>query len=181
MIAEFCETHGLEYFITGSVASSVYGMYRNTHDVDVVVMLPRWRVRDLREAFPESDFYLSEEAACDAIDRCGQFNIIHQLTGLKIDVIIPEESAFAESRLIRARPIEVAPGVTAVLASPEDVILNKLLFYRLGRSQKHLNDVANILKIRGESLDRRYLDEWALRLGVVDEWQAVLQPPLFPP
>lgn len=180
MIASFCESHGLAYFVTGSVASSVHGMYRNTHDVDVVVVLPSRWVGDLRAAFPETDFYLSEEAARDAIVRTGQFNIIHQFTGLKIDVIIPPKGDFTESRLLRARPMEVAPGVTAMVASPEDVILNKLVFYRLGRSQKHLSDIANILKIRGETLDRRYLEEWVLRLEVAEEWQAVLQPPLFP-
>jgi hypothetical protein len=181
MIAGFCSEHGLEYFVTGSVAGSVWGMYRTTHDVDVVVVLPRWRVRDLRRAFPESEFYLSEEAAADAIARCGQFNIIHQFTGLKIDVIIPEESAFTESRLARARPTEVAPGITAMLASPEDVILNKLIFYRSGHSPKHLSDIANILKVRGEMVDRKYIEQWAAKLGVVDEWTAVREPFLFGP
>ena len=121
MIAGFCETHRLKYFITGAFSS-----------------------------------------------------------GFLLYGIVPEQSAFTESRLERARPLEVASGVTAMVSSPEDVILNKLLFYRLGRSQKHLNDISNILKVRDASLDRKYLDEWALRLGVVDEWQAVLQPPLFP-
>lgn len=53
------------------------------------------------------------------------------------------------------------------------MILKKLLFYREGRSDKHLRDIAGVIKISGEELDWADLDHWAELLAVADLWQAV--------
>jgi hypothetical protein len=59
-------------------------------------------------------------------------------------------------------------------ASPEDVIVKKMLSYREGGSEKHLRDIAGVLRMQGESLDRGYLQSWVERLGLTDIWQAIL-------
>ena len=46
-------------------------------------------------------------------------------------------------------------------------------FYREGGSEKHLRDIAGILKISGNTVDRNYISEWAQRLGLTDIWNAV--------
>ena len=60
----------------------------------------------------------------------------------------------------------------AYFASPEDVILKKMEFYHEGGSEKHLRDIAGMLKIRGEQVDRSYISEWAQKLGLEDVWAA---------
>jgi hypothetical protein len=57
--------------------------------------------------------------------------------------------------------------------SPEDVILNKLLFYKEGGVDKHARDIAGVLRISGDSLDVNYLNTWAKQLGVEDELAAI--------
>lgn len=109
------------------------------------------------------------------MEHGSQFNIIHVLSGLKADLILPDDSGFSESRLVRARRTEAAPGRFVMMSSPEDVILKKLEFYRLGGSDKHLRDIASMMKISGETFDRAYLDHWALRLGVQVEWGTMKQ------
>ncbi len=52
--------------------------------------------------FPAPEFYVSTEAARQAAASCGQFNIIHPESGLKVDVIIPADTPFNRSRLARA-------------------------------------------------------------------------------
>jgi hypothetical protein len=70
--------------------------------------------------------------------------------------------------------VTLSPDQNAQVAAPEDVILGKLVYYRDGGSEKHLRDIAGMLRLSGEMIDRTYLDEFARRLGVVDMWEAVL-------
>jgi hypothetical protein len=57
----------------------------------------------------------------------------------------------------------------------EDVILKKLEYYQEGGSEKHLRDIAGVLKIQGDKIDRQYVAEWAGRLGVAEVWELVVQ------
>jgi len=172
-VAAVCEHMRLPYFVTGSVASMAWGEPRHTQDVDVVVELPSWRVREFCAQFPEPEFYVSVEAALEAVSGTSQFNIIEPANGVKADIIAFRGRPHDEACLSRARRIEMSGTGTVMVSSPEDVILHKLLFFREGGSEKHLRDIASILKISGSRLDGRYLDDWALRLGVVADWQAI--------
>ena len=78
------------------------------------------------------------------------------------------------SRLARARSLHPAADYVAFFSSPEDVILMKLDFHRKGGSDKHLRDIAGVLRISGEQLDRAYLDSWARDMGLDEIWQALL-------
>jgi hypothetical protein len=52
--------------------------------------------------------------------------------------------------------------------------LGKLVYYRDGGSDKHLRDIAGILKFSGDLVDRDYVSRFAKQLGVADTWQSVL-------
>ena len=85
-VIQTLEDAGIEYMITGSVASSLQGEPRSTHDIDLVVVLQRSMVEKLAEAFPSPDFYLSEASILEAIDTGGMFNIIDTNEGDRIDL-----------------------------------------------------------------------------------------------
>jgi hypothetical protein len=139
----------------------------------VVADLGDEQVPELMARFPFPEFYLSEEAARAAIEGRRQFNIIHPASGLKIDVIIPKGDEFDESRFARVRRMKAAQDTEAAFASPEDVIVKKLVCHREGGSEKHLRDIAGILKISGEQLDLEYIERWATALGVADTWKQI--------
>lgn len=170
---EALERLGLRYFVTGSMATIFYGEPRFTNDIDIVVDLPPARIADFCAAFPAPEYYLSEESVRRAVARRGQFNVIHPASGLKIDVMVPDDSAFNRSRFARRNRLHPAPDFEASFAAIEDVILKKLEYYREGSSDKHLRDIASMLKVSGAAVDREYLEEWAERLGVADLWHAV--------
>lgn len=173
MIDEVFTRLRLPYFVTGSVASSFYGEFRSTRDVDVVIELPSWTVRELCAEFPAPAWYVDPEVVAHAAAEPGMFNIQHIPSGLKLDMIVFAGTPFDESRLFRARRIEIPNIGSAMFSSPEDVILKKLEFFKMGRSDKHPQDIAGMLKISGAEIDRAYIDYWASRLGVVDEWSAM--------
>lgn len=172
---EALERLGLRYLVTGSVATIFFGEPRFTVDIDIVVDLPPERIGDICAAFPPEEFYLSEETVRRAVRNRGQFNIIHPSSGLKIDIMIPAGTPFDRSRFGRAQRVRPGPDFDAAFASPEDVIVKKLEYYREGGSEKHLRDIAGVLRISGEAIDRSYIKEWAERLELEEIWQIILE------
>jgi hypothetical protein len=64
------------------------------------------------------------------------------------------------------------PGSGEVaIASPEDVIISKLVWRRESQSDKQWRDILGILKVQQEKLDFGYLREWVERFGLENDWQ----------
>lgn len=165
---------GCPRFTTGSVASMVYGEPRFTNDIDIVVRLDERKARAIAEAFVGDDWYVSPEAAVDAVRRRGMFNIIHVPSGLKVDLIVAPNDPYDTARFARVRSIRMPDGRMEPFSSPEDVILKKLAFFREGGSDKHLRDIATIVAVQGApALDWEYMALWAGRLGVEAEFERV--------
>ena len=172
-IIETLERLHADYLVTGSVASMAYGEPRLTNDIDIVAGIDESHICGLMAAFPQGEYYISEEMIRQAIQEQGQFNIIHPASGLKVDVMIKENTPFEQSRFGRIRRIFPAESYQANFASPEDVIIKKMESYRAGGSEKHLRDITGILKISGEEVNCDYIAEWARRLGVIEVWESV--------
>jgi hypothetical protein len=164
----------IEHMVVGSMASMAYGEPRLTRDIDLVVNLAAEQVDPLCDAFAEPEFYVSHEAAREAVRQGGQFNVIHPSSGNKIDLIIARKDAWGQSQLARRKAITILPGLTATAASPEDVIVGKMWYYHDGEHEKHLRDIVSMLRISGDEIDRDYVGHWARELGLFDVWQAVL-------
>ena len=161
------------YFVTGSVATSLYGEPRDTMDVDIVADLREEHVPALCARFASPEYYLSEDAARQAIRHKSQFNILQSDTGLKADIMVPEMNAFNRSRFKRAREWPTSKNVRAFYTSPEDAIIKKMDFFREGGSEKHLRDIAGILKISPEDVDKEYVTRWARDMDLTDIWELV--------
>lgn len=168
------ERHSLPYAIVGSFASGIWGEPRFTQDIDIVIRLSLEQVRPLCDEFPAPNFYVSEPAARDAVVRCSQFNIIHPASGNKIDFMIAGSGAWPTQQLMRRKRLQIFSDQGASVASPEDVILGKLVYYLDGGSDKHLRDIAGILQISSGLIDRDYISKFATEFRVADIWQAVL-------
>ena len=168
------EKLGINYFITGSIASIFYGEPRFTNDIDVVAVITEAHVAGLLKLFPEDTFCLSEDAMRTAIKNSKQFNIIYPASGLKVDVIVSKKDSFDTSRFQRIKKISPADKSFANFSSPEDVIIMKMKYYKEGASEKHLRDITSMLKISGDSIDTDYIHQWAGRLGIEEIWQAIV-------
>jgi hypothetical protein len=165
----------LPYAIVGSVASIAYGESRYTHDVDILIELPESKAGELCAAFPAPEWYVNEAAVKEALLSRRQFNVIHTLSGNKADFIIPRRTPWGSQQLSRRREITVTPNLKGFAAHPEDVILGKLLYFREGGSDRHLRDIAGMLQVSGDQIDRDNVARWAEDLGVLDIWQRILE------
>lgn len=157
---------GIGYMVTGSIASSLQGEPRSTHDIDIVVNLPRSKAHELAGAFPAPGYYLDEEAVAEAISGRGMANLIDTVSGDKVDFWLLTDEPFDQSRFARKYHEELF-GMRIAVSAPEDTILMKLRWSRLsGGSEKQFTDAVRVYEVQYGRLDVDYLREWALKLGL---------------
>lgn len=171
-VLERCE---IEHILVGSWASGAYGEPRFTQDIDFVVQLPREKAALLCAAFGSPPYYASREAIVEAMQRRGHFNIIHMPSGVKVDFSVAKNDTWTRGEMARKRRVKVLPDREGWVASPEDVILSKMLFYQEGESEKHLRDITGILKVQGDAIDRAYIERWVDALDLRDTWRILLR------
>ena len=163
------ERCGIEYFLGGSLASSLQGEPRSTNDVDLVIRLTEAAVEPLVAALgPEFD--ADPDALRRAARERGSWNVFYVPLVTKLDLFVLRDAPFDVSEFSRRRRVEVRPGRTLFVKSPEDTVLRKLLWYRAGGSvsDRQWRDVVQVLRQSAAQLDGGYLDAWASRLGITD-------------
>lgn len=172
--------NGLEipYLIGGSMASSVHGTPRSTQDVDFVAEIRLEQV-DAIVAALEGDFYVDGEMIRDAIRRRSSFNVIQLATMVKVDVFSRGIGRWPDEEWSRREPADIWPDTgqqPVQVASPEDIILQKLRWYEAGGrvSDHQWTDVLGVMKVQGERLDIAYLRRWAADLGLADLLESAL-------
>jgi hypothetical protein len=170
-VTHIFEQLGVAYLIGGSLASALHGMVRTTQDADIVAEMRLEHLPPFVLAL-QGEFYVDDEMIAEAIQRHSSFNIIHRETMFKVDVFVPRQRPFLESQLARAQKqtFSFESEISAKFASPEDTILSKLEWYRLGGevSERQWRDILGVLKTRTGALDLNYLHQWANELKVND-------------
>ena len=189
------ERLGAPYYIGGSLASSAYGVARATLDAALVADLQPTQVSRFVAAL-QSTYYVDDTAIREAIQYRSSFDLIHLATMIKVDVFITkarpsDDEAFRRIRQESLDDDEPASSATTsaasaarryALASPEDVVLAKLEWYRLGgeTSERQWGDILGVLKVQGAALDVGYVRQWASALSVAELLQRALDEAGFP-
>ena len=166
---------GIRYMVTGAVATIVYGEPRLTHDIDLVIELKTEDIRKLIGIFSPKEFYCPpEENITLEVKRPsrGHFNIIHSETGFKADCYLMGQDELHYWGMINRKEF-IMEGEPIWVAPPEYVILRKLEYYQEGKSQKHLLDIANMLRISSPQIDFPQLQEKIRSYGLEREWAEV--------
>jgi len=157
--------------LTGSFESSLHGSPRATQDVDVVIDPTLESLDRLLSVLDTGEVHVDADVAREEFRRRGQFNVIDLGTGWKADLIFRKARPFSRSELDRLAPFTVL-GIRVFTASAEDTVLSKLGSGRSsGESERQVRDVRGILDVKGESLDRDYIERWLDALGVRELWE----------
>lgn len=168
-LADVLDSLGIVYAIGGSMASSAYGTMRFTQDADITVQ-PFSQAAGRFYDLVKEEFYISEQAMHQALDRHGSFNIIHFETGFKIDLFVQRPSEFEQRLLERRRTAKLSDesGRELSIVSPEDIVLLKLRWFKETdcTSERQWNDVLGVLRVQRELLDFEYLADSARKLGL---------------
>lgn len=171
LVAQTLERLGIRYAVAGSLASSLHGTMRSTLDVDIIADMRLEHIPHLVAALSD-EFYMDRETIREAIEQSGSFNLIHYGTSFKVDIFVRGLRPFDQMQLERRQGLVVAtePEQSVYVISPEDTILSKLDWYRMGGEVSDLQwrDVLGVLKVRAGELDMDYLRKWAAELRVHD-------------
>lgn len=176
MVGAFDASH-IPYAIGGSVASSVRGVLRATNDVGFLAAISNAQTGTFVKALG-SEFYADVDHIRESIGRGRAFNIIHMPTAFKIDVF-PAVEEFHRAQLQRATTTRTFQffdqEMTCRVVAPEDVVLAKLRWYRMGgeSSERQWNDISGVVCVA--KLNQDYLRNWAAKLGVSDLLERALQ------
>lgn len=171
-VAAALDRLGIPYMLTGSVASSLYGEPRLTHDIDVIVRLAAEDAPRLAGSFRQPRYYLdSADAIAEVVREASMFNLIDTESGDKVDFWILTASPFDDERFRRRVKVALF-GASVWVPSPEDVILSKLSWSALaGGSEKQFQDALRVFEVQRASLDLSYCEKWAAHLGVTATWE----------
>jgi len=168
----------IPYMIAGSFAAAGYGLSRSTQDADLVAGMRRGDGYRLGGELG-ADFYLDAQVAEEAIARKSSFSAIYLPEVFKVDFfVLPSREYDQQAFARRARqPFAKDPDRSAFVESPEDVVISKLKWYRLGGEVSELQwrDVLSVLKLQAGRLDMEYLRRWAAEEEVLDLLQRAVQ------
>ena len=163
----------ISYMVGGSVASSSHGAVRATNDVDIVADFREAHITAFVSAL-EGAYYVDADMIRDAIQESSSFNVIHLEKMTKADIFIKQKSAWVDMewsrRLIKSVGGEDTDSISVYVASPEDMILQKLRWFRMGGgvSDRQWGDITGMLKVQQPTLDYAYLKEWGAYLELTD-------------
>ena len=164
LVLRALERLGIDHMLVGSMAVFVHGFPRGTRDADVVADL---RPGDAQRIAAElgADFYFDIEMAEEAIRRRESASAIHMPSVFKIDIFALKAAAYDVQALARKsrRPIASESEEVVSMQAPEDTLISKLKWYRLGGevSDQQWRDIIGVLQVQGGRLDEEYLKRWA--------------------
>lgn len=164
----------IPYLVTGGVASVIYGEPRFTRDIDLVVHLHARDAGRFNAAWSATEFYVPPVEVIEEESQRpvhGHFNVSHHRTAMRADVYLPGDDPLTAWALEHPVPRTIE-GDEVRVAPIEAVIASKLRYYKMGKSDRHLRDIHQMLRISGNLVDVPVLERWVARLGVEREWTA---------
>ena len=161
----------IPYFVTGSFAGILYGLFRMTNDSTLSSTSPS--IVSTHSSLRFHWVRFTSSAMQSSMPSTLVFNSMSSISSASLRSIsfVAGGSSHEHEEFRRIRRIRGTVDYDVAYCSPEDIILNKLRFHVEGDSQKHLDDIVGILKMNGPTLDVAYIEQWADWLDVLPAWR----------
>jgi len=160
-IIDVLEAEDIDYMIVGGFATSYHNRSRTTNDIDVVVQIYPNSVKNILKHFPEWINVTKEMT--ELFEQRGIFNITDWQTGIRFDIMAYKDSDYNWAAFQR-RKKEVFLEREVYLCAVEDLIIGKLQWYDMSKSEKQLGDLMYLIKSPDINWD--YLNNWTDQLNI---------------
>ncbi|MDB6080143.1 MAG: hypothetical protein JWO82_3890 [Akkermansiaceae bacterium] len=155
----------IDYVVTGSFASNVYGIPRSTKDADFIVETSSERM-DLLFDELKPPLRPDPQMLFESITSTRRWLIHLERSRFTLELFILNDHPFDRSRFDRRVRSPLIPGVVAWIPTPEDVVVQKLRWSSLGKRTKDFQDACEVIEAQAETLDWAYVEKWCVELGV---------------
>lgn len=157
---------GVQYMVTGSLASNAYGIARMTRDADFVLQLRGNEIRAIADSL-RPHFRLDDQMAFETITSTYKQVLEHEETGFKVELFELSQEEFDQARFARRTRAHVM-GRSSWLPTPEDVLIQKLRWSQHHGRNRDLEDARHVLHVQTGKLDEVYLESWCRKHGTLE-------------
>ena len=147
------EAASIPSMVIGGLAVAVWGEPRLTRDADLKVELERESADRLLSVLG-SDYRSLQDDPLESLRTVG-FAFFEDSTGTRLDLLLADTS-FDVAAMGRRRDVELAPGLTAKVCTPEDLIILKLIATRAHDQE----DARSVIRRQRAKLDDAYVIRW---------------------
>jgi len=176
-VIDALERTQVPYMVVGSLSSNLYGIPRSTKDADVVAQLDPNSIQALmKELGPQ--FRLDPQLSFETVTATTRYIIDTPERGFRIELFCLSQDPHDRMRFARRRRIVIS-GRPASAPSPEDVIITKLQWSKLGKRTKDVDDARNVIAVQRDALDWDYIHGWCDQHGtraLLDEIRRSIPP-----
>jgi len=144
---------GVLSVVIGSVAVGAWGDPRLTRDVDLKVLLDRQEA-DRLLAVLGSDYTSLLPDPRQTLRHQGVV-FVQDPEGTRLDLLLAD-TPYDVVAIERGRDVELQPGFTLRLCSPEDLVIYKLISIR----PRDREDARGVIRRQGQALDDAYVLDW---------------------
>jgi hypothetical protein len=171
-LIDILEATGVQYMLVGSYSSNYYGRPRSTKDADFVVIITPDQLNAVARALG-GDFQLDHQMSFETVTMTTRYIINHPATAFTIELFVLTGDAHDQERFRRRQHVDFE-GRAAWLPTAEDVVVTKLRWSKGGKRSKDIDDIAQLLAVRGSKLDLAYIRPWCDQHGTRSLFEQLL-------
>lgn len=162
------------FAIIGAVARNAWAPPRATTDLDLTILADNALLQRLEEGFSELGYRLVRTQKTDPSDELPDIEMFRsdEAEPRQIDLLV-SKTEFEREVLKRAPSVEVG-SIEAPVASPEDLIVYKLLAHP-PRDQEGIRAVVRTQRRAARALDWNYVERWSHFWQIEERFQYLRQ------
>lgn len=165
----------IEYVLMGGLVVRAYSIPRATEDIDLTLALDFERLAEFYQALDEHGFEIPEPYRNGWLDELKGMQLVkikRYIAGHSVDIDLFLVVSKFQEEIMRRRRMADVEGRQLWIASPEDLVLLKLIS---GRPRDWI-DVGDVFFTQGD-LDEQYMKRWATELSIESELERALAQP----
>ncbi len=155
-VLEALQALDVPYMLVGSFSSNYYSYPRASNDADIVLQYSAGVLGRIRQRL-DDNYLLDRQSSFETITGSVRNVLTFKPTKFDIELFRLSDDGHHQQRFSRRRAVEVPVlGASAVLPSPEDVIIQKLRWQR----EKDIDDARKVMQVQFARLDWDYIRRW---------------------